>query len=122
MFCSVRRGIFLEFFQAIFAAEIDFLSPLLGMKGGILVDAHGTDRIFEDIFFCRFIRVKCLILAMMSMLLMHILFFLHNESGIPMAHRMNDEKWQFDERADQPYAVADTVGDLFALGLPLLWV
>lgn len=51
-----------------------------------------------------------------------ILFFLHNESGIPMAHRMNDEKWQFDERGDQPYAVADTVGDLFALGLPLLWV
>jgi hypothetical protein len=37
-----------------------------------------------------------------------------NESGIPMAHRMNDEKWRSDERAEQPYAVADTVGDLFA--------
>jgi len=43
-----------------------------------------------------------------------------NESGIPMTHRMNDEKWRSDERADQPYAVADTVGDLFALGLHLL--
>ena len=43
-----------------------------------------------------------------------------NESGIPMAHRMNDEKWRSDERAEQPYAVTDTVGDLFALGRHLL--
>jgi hypothetical protein len=45
-----------------------------------------------------------------------------NESGIPMAHRMNDEKWRSDKRTGQPYAVADTVGDLFALGLHLLSV
>ncbi len=109
-------------FSGNFRCRNRFSLPPARYEGGILVDAHVTDRIFEDIFLCRFIRVKCLILAMMSMLLTHILFFLHNESGIPMAHRMNDEKWQFDERGDQPYAVADTVGDLFALGLPLLWV
>jgi hypothetical protein len=43
-----------------------------------------------------------------------------HESSIPMARCMSDEKGRSDERAEQPYAVADTVGDLFASGLHLL--
>jgi hypothetical protein len=31
---------------------------------------------------------------------------------------MHDEKRRSDERTDQPNAVADAVGDFFALGLP----
>jgi len=45
-----------------------------------------------------------------------------NESGIPLPYCMDDEKWRSDERADQPYAVADAVGDFFALRLPVLGV
>jgi len=41
-----------------------------------------------------------------------------NESGIPVPHGMHDENWRSDERTDQPYAVADAVGDFFALRLP----
>ena len=45
-----------------------------------------------------------------------------NESGIPLPYCMHNEKWRSDERADQPYAVADAVGDFFALRLPVLGV
>lgn len=45
-----------------------------------------------------------------------------NGSTFPMAHCMSDEKGRSDERAKQTYAVTDTIGDLFALGLHLLTI
>jgi hypothetical protein len=40
-----------------------------------------------------------------------------NESGIPVPCCMHDEKWRSDQRAYKPCAMADAVGDFFALRL-----
>jgi hypothetical protein len=45
-----------------------------------------------------------------------------NESGIPVPYCMHDEKWRSDQRAFKSGAVADAVGDFFALRLNTLRV
>ena len=41
----------------------------------------------------------------------------NNESGIPVSYCMLDEIWRSDQGGKHPYAVADAVGDFFALRL-----
>jgi hypothetical protein len=62
-----------------FAAEIDFFSPIFGMMGAILADVHVADWVFQDVSLCRFIQMRCLIMVMMPVLLTHVLFSFHGD-------------------------------------------
>jgi hypothetical protein len=52
-----------------------FFFPLFGMMGAVLADVHAADRVFQDVFLCRFIRIRCFIMVIKFVLLNILLSF-----------------------------------------------